>query len=113
MRGSMVLLTTVAVLIAGCTGQPAFDPKKTEVRVIDGKKFSIPAGATASAHVGTKKEIAFFKKSGVEECRDGDVIWDAKTAQEQIAEAIKEGNPTIHKTLAKQGLIGCAHPVKQ
>jgi hypothetical protein len=106
-----MLLVTAAILIIGCTDQPAFDPQATEVQVIDGKQFNIPAGATASEHLATKKEIDFYTKSGVSGCRYGDVIWDAKSAQEQVSEAIKEGNPDIHKALAKQGLIGCAHPL--
>jgi hypothetical protein len=112
MKYTMALLVT-AILMTGCTDQPAFDPQATDVQMIDGKQFNIPAGATASEHLATKKEIDFYKKSGVSDCRYGDVIWDAKAAQEQVSEAIKEGNPDIHKALAKKGLIGCAHPAKQ
>ena len=106
------IMAVVGVMISGCsTSQPSADTAQAEMRVIDGKRFAVPAGATTSAHLATDKEIEFYKKSGVEGCQKGDVIWDAKGAQEQIAKAIKEGNPNIHKTLAKQGLIGCAHPV--
>jgi uncharacterized RmlC-like cupin family protein len=113
MKKSITVLSVAAMLMTGCTGQTSFDPQATQVQVIDGKQFNIPAGATASEHLATKKEIDFYKKSGVSDCRYGDVIWDAKTAQEQVSKAIKEGNPNIHKALVKQGLIGCAHPAKQ
>jgi len=112
----MKRITAVAaatLLMAGCaqTG-PKFDPTVTSVQTIDGKKFNIPEGATPSPHLATKKEIEFYKKSGVSECKQGDVLWSAEGAKSKIAEAIKEGNPEIHKELAQKELIGCAHPVK-
>ena len=105
------MITIAGLAVVGCsTVQPS--AHETEMKVIDGKRFEIPAGATTSAHLASDKEIDFYIKSGVAGCQKGDVIWDAKGAQEQIAKAIKEGNPNIHKTLAKQGLIGCAHPIQ-
>lgn len=103
----------VGFVVTGCSvTQPVFDTSKTEIRMIDGKHFELPASATKSAHIATADEIDFYQKSGVNNCRKGDVIWDIEGTQRQIAKAIKEGNPNIHKTLAKRGLIGCAHPVK-
>ena len=105
-------LSILALLVVGCsTNQPTFDPNVTEVKVIDGKKFNIPQGATASPHIATKKEVEFYKKSGVADCKQGDVIWDAEGAKAQIAKAIESGNPEIHKELAKEGTIGCASPL--
>jgi len=110
---TITAVVAAALLMAGCTQtEPTFDPAVTAVQTIDGKKFNIPQGATPSPHLATKKEVAFYKKSGVSDCRQGDVLWDAQGAQAKIAKAIKEGNPDIHKELAKKGLIGCAHPVK-
>jgi len=104
-------LTVMALIVAGCsTNQPAFDPSVTEVKVIDGKKFNIPKGATPSPHIATQKEIEFYKKSGIADCKQGDVIWDAEDAKARIAKAIETGNPEIHKELAKEGKIGCASP---
>ena len=105
------LLIVASFLAAACTTQPSFDPNVTEVKVIDGKKFNIPKGATPSPHIATKKEVEFYKKSGVTDCKQGDVIWDAEGAKAQIAKAIESGNPEIHKELAKEGTIGCASPL--
>ena len=105
------LFIIAALWTAGCTTQPTFDPNVTEVKVIDGKKFNIPQGATASPHIATKKEVEFYKKSGVADCKQGDVLWDENGARAQIAKAIESGNPEIHKELAKEGKIGCASPL--
>jgi len=106
------LLVSALLLTVGCTTQPDFDPKTTEVEAVDGKLFNIPAGAIPSPHIATKKEIDFFKKSGVENCQYGDILWEAPSAQKRIDEAIQTGNADIHKTLAKEGKIGCASPTK-
>ena len=108
----ITLIATAMLLIAGCTAQPDFDPTVTEVKTIDGKTFNIPKGATPSPHIATPKEIAFYQKSGVANCKEGDVIWDAESANADIAKAIESGNPDIHKELAKEGKIGCASPIQ-
>jgi len=109
---AITAVTAAALLMAGCAQtEPAFDPAVTTVQTIDGKKFNIPQGATPSPHLATKKEIEFYTKSGVSNCKEGDVLWDAEGAKAKIAEAIKEGNPNIHKELAQKGLIGCASPI--
>jgi len=106
------LLIIGAFVVSGCMGQPNFDPRSTEVQAVDGKLFNVPTGAIPSPHIATQKEIDFFKKSGVENCRYGDILWEAPSAQQRIDEAIKTGNPDIHKILAKEGKIGCASPTK-
>ncbi len=99
--------------LAGCTTNAA-DPsaQQTAVITVGGKRFAVPAQAKKTAHIGTAEEIDFFKKSGVAECRKGDVVWDTQGAQSAIAEAIKNGDASIHKKLAKEGRIGCAHPIE-
>ncbi len=101
-------------MLAGCSGtQPKFDPSATKQVVVEGKTFNIPEDAVvSSSKLATKKEIAFYKKSGVDQCKDGDVIWEAKSAADSVAKAIKHGDAGIHKKLAKEGLIGCSSPVK-
>jgi hypothetical protein len=106
------LLSLVALFAAGCTSQPEFNPNTTEVQAVDGKLFNVPAGAIPSPHIATQKEVDFFKKSGVENCQYGDILWEAPSTQQRIDEAIKTGNADIHKTLAKEGKIGCASPTK-
>ena len=104
-------LSALTLLMVGCTStQPTFDPNITEAKVIDGKTFNIPKGATPSPHIATQKEVEFYKKSGVADCKQGDVLWDAEGAKVRIAKAIASGNPDIHKELAKEGKIGCASP---
>jgi len=109
----IAVLSILVLLVAGCSiNQPTFDPNVTEVKVIDGKKFNIPKGATASPHIATQREVEFYKKSGVADCKQGDVLWDeTNDARAQIAKAIESGNPEIHKELAKEGKIGCASPI--
>ena len=106
------LLIMGAFVVSGCMGQPEFNPNTTEVQAVDGKLFNVPAGAIPSPHIATKKEIDFFKRSGVEKCQYGDILWEAPSAQQRIDEAIKTGNADIHKVLAKEGKIGCASPTK-
>ncbi len=61
------IMAVVGVMISGCsTSQPSADTAQAEMRVIDGKRFAVPAGATTSAHLASDKEIDFYKKSGVE-----------------------------------------------
>jgi len=107
-----LLFSTLAMLAVGCMNTPQFDPSTLVVESVDGKLFKIPSGAIPSPHIATKKEIDFFKKSGVENCRYGDILWEAPSAQKRIDEAIQTGNADIHKTLAKEGKIGCASPTK-
>jgi hypothetical protein len=102
-----------ALAVTGCTGQPAFDPNTTEVQAVDGKLFNVPSGAIPSPHLATKKEIDFFKKSGVANCHYGDILWEAPSVQQRIDDAIRTGNPDLHKVLAKEGKIGCASPLKK
>jgi len=108
-----IIIVTLALLMAGCSGtQPEFDPSVMKEVVVEGKTFSIPEEAVvSSSKLATKKEIAFYKKSGVEQCKDGDIIWEARSAAERVAKAIKNGDATIHTKLAKEGRIGCASPL--
>jgi hypothetical protein len=99
--------------VNGCMEQPTFDPTTTEVQAVDGKLFNVPTGAIPSPHIATKKEVDFFKKSGVENCHYGDILWEAPSVQQRIDDAIKTGNPNIHKALAKEGKIGCTSPLKK
>jgi len=106
-----VLLIFMSMLTIGCSTQPDIAIVKNGKHTIDGKQFNIPEGMIPSPHAATQKEINFFKKSGVKNCHYGDILWEAPSAQRRIDEAIKTGNPDIHKTLAKEGKIGCASPL--
>jgi len=107
------LLVLFGLLAVGCsTVEPAVDASVTEVRVVEGKKFNVPRGVTTLPHIATRKEIEFYKKSGVSDCKTGDVLWEEKSVSGEIAEAIKNGDATIHPKLAKEGKIGCASPVQ-
>jgi hypothetical protein len=109
----VTLLALFGLLTAGCSNtQPTFDPSVTEVKVVHGKQYNVPKGVTSLPHVATKKEIDFYKKSGVENCKMGDILWETKDAADQIAKAITHGDATIHAKLAKEGKIGCASPIE-
>ncbi len=88
-------------------------PQKSQIRIFDNKRYILPHDASKSAHLGTDEEIAFFRKSGVRDCRKGDVIWDREGTQTQIAQAIRLGDAQIHRRLAREGRIGCAHPIER
>jgi hypothetical protein len=106
-------LAIFGILATGCSNaQPAFDPSVTVTKVIEGKKYKVPQGAKVIPHVATKKEIDFYKRSGVKSCKMGDVIWEEKGTGEKVAKAIRNGDATIHAKLAKEGKIGCASPIE-
>jgi len=108
----ITLLSILTLIVTGCaTPQKEAQMNKNRTHTVDGKQFSIPEGMIPSPHIATKKEVDFFKKSGVKNCHYGDILWEALSAQRRIDEAIKTGNPDIHKTLAKEGKIGCASPL--
>ena len=102
----------IALVTAGCAPEHReAQPRKSQIRFFEGKRYALPIDASKSAHIGTKEEIAFFRKSGIKDCRNGDVIWDTEGTQEQIAQAIRLGDARIHRKLAQEGRIGCAHPI--
>jgi hypothetical protein len=107
------IFSSIALLVLiGCDKATPFDPTQLTSVVVDNKTFNIPSGAIASPHIANKKEIDFFKKSGVSNCQYGDITWEAPSASQMIAKAIKNGDSTIHAKLAKEGKIGCATPIK-
>ena len=109
---AVVLLSILAITGCSTTVQPTFDPSKTEVKTIDGKKFNIPKGAVASPHIESDRVIMYYIKSGLDSCSSGDVTWVEISSQEEINQAIRNGDKTIHSKLAKEGKIGCASPLK-
>ncbi|WP_457605239.1 hypothetical protein [Nitratifractor sp.] len=110
-----IALASLAFLLAGCSfsfGQPDIDPAVKKEVVVDKKTYEIPLGTVPSAHVATAKEIEFYKKSGVKNCKRGDILWEAESVKEKVSKAIESGDASIHAELAQKGLIGCASPVK-
>jgi len=103
--------SVLVMLLIGCDGAIPFDASTLKSVEVDNKIFNIPSGAIASPHIANKKEIDFFKRSGVSNCNYGDITWEAPSASKLIAQAIKNGDSTIHAKLAKEGKIGCASPV--
>ena len=91
--------------------QPSFDPNKTEVKIIDGKSYNIPLGATPSPYVDAKV-IKFYKKIGLNNCNDGDITWEEKSATDEMSVAIANGDKDIYRRLAQEGRIGCSSPIK-
>lgn len=108
---SRLFLVCTALGVIGCGSQPSFDLDDQIVNV-GGKCYVIPEGMHASDHRATKREILFFQRSGVIGCQNGDLIWESPDAHDKIAYAIRNGDTTIHKRLAKEGKIGCVSPVQ-
>jgi hypothetical protein len=106
----LMFLLTAGILVTGCV-ESGFNPDELVDVTVDGKKFMIPTGAVASPHIATKKEIDFFKKSGVSSCKYGDITWEANSVRDEVATAIKNGDASIHTKLAQVGKIGCASAI--
>jgi len=106
------LLGLTSFLVLGCSNtQPTFNPSDTVVQNVKGKSYNIPKGAVISPYVDDKV-ISFYQKSGLTECKNGDITWEELSAKEEMATAIAQGDKSIYKKLAKQGRIGCASPLK-
>ena len=110
---SILPISLTLFLLSGCMNdQPAFDPHKTEIRVIDGKSYNIPLGANPSPYVDAKV-IKFYNKIGLSECKEGDITWEESNAVDEMSVAIQNGDKDIYGRLAKEGRIGCASPIQQ
>ena len=107
----MNLGMTVAVatlLLFGCsTEQPKLDTSDTTIQNLDGKSYNIPKGAHISPYVD-EKVIQFYRGLGLNECNEGDIIWEDASARDEINLAIGKGDKGIYKKLADQSRIGCA-----
>ena len=106
----IIYITIAGIIATGCTTN-SFNPTQKVTVEVDGKKFAIPQGAVPSPHIATKKEVDFFKRSGVSECKYGDITWEAESVRADVADAIKNGDASIHAKLAKAGKIGCASAI--
>jgi len=103
--GRIAVGVAVLALMQGCT-----TPKpqgRTQTVVVEGKRFVIPQGAIAADHLATAREADFFVRSGVAQCRKGDLTWEMPQAQQRVGKAIAQGDAKTHQALAKEGLIGC------
>ena len=108
---SILPISLVLFLLSGCVNnQPSFDPNNTELRVIDGKSYNIPLGASHSPYVDAKV-IKFYKEIGLNGCKEGDITWEETKAIDEMSVAIKNGDKDIYHRLAKAGRIGCASPI--
>jgi len=114
MKKYVIYGSLIAILgLVGCSSSAEnVDQNIKKQVIVDGKKFSIPSGAIPSPHLASTVEVNFFKKSGVSECKEGDITWEAASVKGEVANAIKNGDASIHKDLVKAGKIGCASPIK-
>ena len=107
MKATLLCALAAGMLLSGC-GVHDTVPARSNIVVVEGKRFAVPQGAIVSDHIATKREIDFFKRSGVDSCKQGDITWEMPEAQKRIGKAIASGDGTAHKKLAEAGLIGCA-----
>jgi len=108
----LIFLAITGMFVSGCTTTEMLDTANMVSVAVDGKTFNIPSGAIPSPHLATPVEVDFFKRSGVSECKEGDIIWEAASVKDEVSNAIKNGDASIHQDLAKAGKIGCASPIK-
>ncbi len=105
------------LLFVGCsTAQPAFDLNTKETKVIDGKKYSVPAGASTSSYAVESKVIKFYQSIGVSECKEGDITWEAQSVAEAVNSEMRTGSKgkgiEIYRKAASEGKVGCASPMQ-
>jgi len=112
MKNVLVLsMGATLLLLSGCMmNQPDFDPSKTQKVTVKGKIYQIPQGAVVSPYVDNKV-IDFYRKIGLQNCKQGDITWEEKSAHEAITTAIDKGDKSIYEKLAEEGRIGCASPL--
>lgn len=102
--------TLALIVLSGCAkSQPVFDSKHTEVKIVNGKSYKIPYGASPSPYVDTKV-IKFYQTLGLSDCKEGDITWEEEKAKDEMNAAIRNGDKNIYRKLAKEGRIGCASP---
>lgn len=99
------------IVMSGCSNnQPTFDPSHTEVKIVDGKSYNIPAGANPSPYVDAKV-IKFYQELGLTNCKEGDITWEEENAKDEMNAAIGKGDKDVYSRLVKEGRIGCASPI--
>ncbi len=99
------------LILSGCNNnQPAFDPNHTEVKIVDGKSYNIPSGASPSPYVDGKV-IKFYQDLGLSNCKVGDITWEEENAKNEMNAAIGTGDRDVYYKLAKEGRIGCSSPI--
>ena len=109
-----LLLTLASLLFIGCTStQPTLNTNDTMVvQTIDGKSYMIPKGTSHTREAVTPKAIKFYKKIGVDHCKDGDITWEEEKTAEAINNILRSGTKeegiTLYRKAASEGKIGCA-----
>ena len=106
----------LALLLIGCTNnQPSFDAGNKEIKMVDGKYYSVPYGASTSRYAVSSKVIKRYQEFGVSDCRDGDITWEDQKTADAINEVMRNGNKSeglaIYRKSAGEGKIGCASPL--
>ena len=106
----------LALLLIGCTNnQPSFDPDNKEIKMVDGKHYSVPYGASTSRYAVSSKVIKRYQEFGVSDCRDGDITWEDQKTADAINAVMRDGKKSegiaIYKKAATEGRIGCASPL--
>jgi len=109
-----LLLTLTSSLFVGCTSTgPTFNINDTMVvKTIDGKSYTIPKGTSHTREAVTPKAIKFYKKIGVNNCKDGDITWEEESFAESINSIMRNGTKedgiALYREAASEGKVGCA-----
>ena len=87
------------------------------VQTIDGKSYTIPKGTSHTREAVTPKAIKFYKKIGVDNCKDGDITWEEEKTAEAINNILRSGTKeegiALYRTAASEGKTPPAIAAKQ
>ncbi len=116
MKLKFMLATVFALVFVGCSNnQSSVDITKKEIKIIDGKHYMVPAGASTSSYAVNSKVIKRFQDFGVSDCQEGDITWEDQKVANAINEVMRNGKKsegiTIYTKAADEGRIGCASPL--
>jgi len=105
-----------SLLFIGCTSnQPAFDPSNKDIKMVEGKPYRVPHGASYSHYAVSNKVIEFYQDIGLSDCQKGDITWEEQKTADAINTVIRKGSKSegkaIYRKAATEGKIGCSSPL--
>lgn len=115
-RVNLLLIPAAAMLLSACsTAQPSVATDVKTLKKAGDKYYLVPAGTSSPSSAVDDKVIAFYHKIGVADCQKGDITWEElKTADSinaMMRNGTKEEGIALYKKAAKEGKVGCAHPL--
>jgi len=113
---NLLLIPAAAVLFSACsTAQPSVAPDAKTLKKAGDKYYLVPANTSSPSSAVDDKVIPFYHKIGVAECQKGDITWEELKTADRINAIMRNGSKeegiALYKKAAKEGKVGCAHPL--